>query len=130
MFLHLDHNESSSMLETTEIEEKLWPITKRQRIDFVSQTTLDRIEKGLIGNALLPEILVKVDVQGYEDRVISGGIEFLKKVKACILEICVDQLYKGQTNFKEVFYLMDSLGFSYVGNLEQVSSRRWPYYSF
>lgn len=34
-----------------------------------------------------PEILIKLDVQGYEDRVIKGGIVLLKKAKACIAEI-------------------------------------------
>lgn len=34
-----------------------------------------------------PEILIKLDVQRYEDRVIKGGEVLLKKAKACIAEI-------------------------------------------
>jgi len=66
-----------------------------------------------------PEILIKLDVQGYEDRVINGGREIFKMAKACILEVCLDKLYEGQTEFFKITELLYGLGFKYAGNLNQ-----------
>ena len=65
------------------------------------------------------EILIKLDVQGYEDRVIKGGEETFKKAKACIVEVNLYKLYEGQTNFKEIVELLYNSGFRYAGNLDQ-----------
>ena len=67
----------------------------------------------------LAEIVIKMDVQGYEDRVIRGGRETFAKAKAVILEVCLDPLYEHQANFKEIMVLLDDLGFHYAGNLDQ-----------
>jgi FkbM family methyltransferase len=122
MFLHSEHDDSSSVLGTTETCEKIYAATKKQRKVSVPQITLDKAAEKLLKDSLVPEILVKVDVQGYEKHVISGGKEVLSRTKACILEVCSDRLYQGQTDFREIFLLMDSLGFTYIGNLEQVSA--------
>jgi FkbM family methyltransferase len=75
MFNHIDHNTSSSVLKTTELSKQIYPFTKRQLPIFVKMTTLD---KWYEDNAILkPQILIKLDVQGYEDRVISGGKKYL-----------------------------------------------------
>ena len=116
IYKHLQHDSSSSFLETMSACEELYPFTKQQSKDIVQMTTLDTIAKQIM---LIPEILIKLDVQGYEDRVINGGIETFSKAKACIAETNIDYLYKTQASFKELFLLLDSLGYAYVGNLEQ-----------
>ena len=85
----------------------------------VTLTTLDRVLSDL-SVSLLPDILIKLDVQGFEDRVIRGGQETFRKAKACILEIGVDRLYDKQATFKDLVLLLDGLGYRYVGNLNQV----------
>ncbi len=60
-----------------------------------------------------------MDVQGYEDRVIRGGIETFRKAKACITEINLDVLYDNQARFKDIFVLLDDLGYRYTGNCKQ-----------
>ncbi|MCL0076735.1 FkbM family methyltransferase [Dehalococcoidia bacterium] len=72
MLSHLEHSPSSSLLRTTGICEELYPFTKKQTSISVQLTTLDNWVKSL-PHALTPEILIKLDVQGYEDRVIEGG---------------------------------------------------------
>jgi hypothetical protein len=73
-----------------------------------------------VSNILKPEILIKLDVQGYEDRVIRGGMNLFKRSKACILEIILDQLYHEQASFRDIFLLLDELGYCYSGNFDQV----------
>jgi FkbM family methyltransferase len=119
---HLFFTASSSILNTTKFCEKMYPMTKKQETIIVQQSTLDRE----ISQLLEPpqsEILIKLDVQGYEDRVIRGGVETFAKAKACIVEISLKQLYENQAQFKDIFTLMDNLGYKYCGNLDQVYDR-------
>jgi hypothetical protein len=48
------------------------------------------------------------------------GEKTFKKARACILEICLDELHEGQPNFSDIFSLMNDLGFKYAGNLDQI----------
>ena len=116
---HLLFTASSSLLPTTELCENLYPMVREQEKIVVKQSTLDGEMEQLEGE-LLPQLLVKIDVQGYEDRVIRGGEKTLAKAKACILEVSLDGLYEGQCQFRDIFYLLDNLGLRYAGNLDQV----------
>jgi len=119
MFSHLDHSPSSSFLKTTEICETFYPFTKKQANTIAKLTTLDKAIAD-ISKPPTPDILIKLDVQGYEDRVIRGGTLTFREGKVCILEVCLDQLYENQAIFKDIFFLLDELGYHYVGNLDQV----------
>jgi FkbM family methyltransferase len=113
---HIDHTPSSSLLSSTDTCSELYPLTKAQERIPVKLSTLDRQFQGI---PMEPDILVKVDVQGYEDRVIRGGGETFKKAKACILEVSIDQLYKNQAKFETILFLLADLGYQYKGNLDQ-----------
>ncbi len=118
MLAHLNHSPSSSFLKTTEINETLFPFIKKQATTKVKLTTLDKVFTNA-SDSLMPDVLIKLDVQGYEDRVIRGGIKTFRKAKACILEINLDQLYKDQANFKDIVLILYELGYRYAGNLDQ-----------
>ncbi len=118
MFFHKDHSPSSSLLATTTLNEQYYPFTKGQRRVSVKQMMLDTAVKEVHAE-LLSEILIKLDVQGYEDRVIAGGTEIFKRASACIVEVCLDTLYDGQAGFKDLVMMFDDLGYQYAGNLEQ-----------
>lgn len=124
MFFHEDHNDSSSMLPTTQEYEKEYSFVKNQKSVKVEQYPLDQAIKELVKKDLQKEMLVKMDVQGYENLVIEGGRQTLSRAKACIIEIVNDQFYLGQPDFKKIFLLMDSLGFMYHGNFEQVKDHK------
>jgi len=94
MFSHLEHDTSSSILKSTDLCGKIYPFTKKQTLIQVKLTTLDNAV-GNLPNPLTPEILIKMDIQGYEGRVIEGGKETLSKAEACIIEIDLDSLYEG-----------------------------------
>lgn len=70
-------------------------------------------------NPLAPEMIIKLDVQRYEYRVIQGGVETFSNAKTCILKVCLYQLYEDQATFKDIFLLLNDLGYSYAGNLNQ-----------
>jgi FkbM family methyltransferase len=118
MFLHEEHTPSSSLLVTTSLTGQYYPITKEQKRISIKQTKLD-VVLGDICLQLSSEILIKIDVQGYENRVIAGGKSIFAKAAACIIEVNVDKLYEGQAVFLELHSMLDSLGYQYVGNLEQ-----------
>jgi len=118
IFSHTKHSPSSSFLRTTNECETLYPFTQKKAPIPVKITTLDNWVKKLV-TPPKPEILIKLDVQGYEDRVIRGGRETFTNAKACILEVCLDQLYQGQSTFEDITWLLCDLGYRYTGNLNQ-----------
>ncbi|MFM1843597.1 MAG: hypothetical protein RLZZ490_2340 [Cyanobacteriota bacterium] len=119
---HVLFSASSSLLTTTELCENLYPMVKEQEKIKIQQSTLDH-EITQLDQKLASELLIKIDVQGYEDRVIRGGQQTLSQAKACILEISLDQLYQEQCQFRDLFYLLDELGLQYAGNLDQVMAK-------
>jgi len=116
MMLHEDHSPSSSVLPTTEITGELYPETRKQRKIRVQQKTLDEV---LYSKNLESHILIKMDVQGYEDRVIAGGRKFFSQSHACITEISLDTLYQGQATFSGLSSEFAKLGYCYAGNIDQ-----------
>ncbi len=122
LYSHLYFTPSSSILATTSLCETIYPMVKKQEKVTIRQSTLDQ-EMQWLGYPFDGDILIKLDVQGYEDRVIRGGKETFRQAKACIVEISLDQLYDKQASFRDIFYLLDDLGYSYAGNLDQVIAK-------
>lgn len=118
MFLHEAHTPSSSLLATTTLTERYYPFTKGQKRISVKQTTLDAA-LAEARRELSPEMLIKLDVQGYEDRVIAGGRETFLAASACLVEVGLDTLYEGQADIKKLLIMLDALGYRYAGNLDQ-----------
>lgn len=120
MFLHSEHSSSSSLLETTKLNETLYPFMTKQESVEVEMKTLDNVFENL--PAPEKELLIKIDVQGFEEKVITGGKKIFTQAKAVILEVAIDPLYKNQASFETILLLLKSLGFHYAGNLEQIVS--------
>ena len=85
---------------------------------MVSLMTLDKALTA-VSSKLDREVLIKIDVQGYEDRVIKGGGRIFEIGKACILEINIEHLYAGQANIKDIMLMLYDCGYKYIGNLKQ-----------
>jgi len=85
----------------------------------VDITTLDKI---LGDETLSKPLLVKIDVQGFEDKVIKGGLATLKQADMIICELSFRELFKGQVLFDEIYNTIVSLDFRYVGSLDQLRS--------
>jgi FkbM family methyltransferase len=122
IFLHEDHTPSSSLLQTTPLSAQYYPILEKQRRITVRKTTLDGALAHILPS-LSPPILIKLDVQGYEDRVIAGAAQTFKTASACMIEVCLDILYEEQADFKRLIIALDELGFQYAGNVDQTYGR-------
>lgn len=59
-------------------------------------------------------ILLKIDVQGFEDRVIKGAVHFLADVDWVILEISFSKLYEGESEFNSLNNMLKNLGFVFL----------------
>lgn len=118
MYVHLRHSMSSSLLPTTDRAVELYPFKAEQVRIPIRMSTLDT-ELDRISAALHPEMLVKLDVQGFEDRVIRGGVRTFERAVGCIIEVSLEELYEGQASFMGLVQLLHELGFRYGGNMEQ-----------
>lgn len=104
---------SSSLREMGALHKDLFPVTAGQREVAVSVDTLDH---ALSGFNLQEPMLVKIDVQGFEDKVMDGGMDVLKRAKIVLVETSFYELYKGQPLFDGVYELLKGLGFEYHGS--------------
>ncbi|SRR5213592_995067 len=109
---------SSSLLRPTAVQKRTFPHTGTLRETTITVRTLDEIvaEKTL---RLEPQLFIKLDVQGYEQRVIEGGLHTLNKAKLLMIEENYHQFYEGQPSFEELFALLLRVGFKYKGSVNQ-----------
>jgi FkbM family methyltransferase len=101
----------SSVLPLGEDRKASFPGSTVQRTMKVPMATLD----GLFAAAgLASPILLKIDVQGYEDRVVAGAVGFLQQVKWVVIETAFARLYEGERDFASMLDLMREHGFRFV----------------
>lgn len=110
------YSPSSSILPMAEAHKELFPHTKEHTDEKIIIKRLDEISRDL---DLKKEVLIKVDVQGFEEKVLDGGLETFKLAKAVIMEVSFVELYKNQPSFDTLYQKLINLGFQYSGSLEQ-----------
>ena len=54
---------------------------------------------------------MKIDTQGYEDRVLKGATELLNRTTGVQLELSLIPLYKGQLLYDEIIKKLEAIGF-------------------
>lgn len=118
MYMHSDHDASSSLLVTTALTERLYPETQAKEMVIVEVQTLDSVMKE-ISDHVKDDLLIKIDVQGFEAAVLDGGIESFSRARACIVEVSLDALYDGQPSFLDLVTKFHEMGLRYSGNLRQ-----------
>ena len=64
-------------------------------------------------------LLINVDVQGFEAKVLAGGEHTFRRAALVIMECSFVELYEGQARFPELLTEMQKLGFAYRGALRQ-----------
>jgi len=110
------YSPSSSLLEMSENHKKLFPHTKESSPEKIVVKRLDDVASSL---TLKSNILIKVDVQGFESKVIAGGENTFKKAHAVLIENSFTTLYENQPLFNEVYNKLVALGFEYRGALQE-----------
>jgi FkbM family methyltransferase len=111
----------SSLLTISPRGKNAVPRAARTTRTRVSLTTLD----DWAGSRTLEDpLLVKVDVQGLEDRVIRGGIQTMTRAEVIIMEVSFVRVYNGQALFDDIYCQMRSMGFRCAGMIEISSDRK------
>lgn len=118
--LPLNENEyspSSSFLNLTDVHTKNFEEAVKTKELNVNVEKLDEV---FTAKQIELPLLVKIDVQGFEDKVIRGGINTLQKASVIICELSFVELYKGQALFEDILHLITQMGFKYAGSIEQL----------
>lgn len=108
---------SSSLLPMAELHKVAFPYTKNEIIEIVDIAKLDDIAVLL---KVEKPLLVKLDVQGFENEVIAGGINTICQADVLIIELSLERLYEGQKLFHDLYEKLVNLGFKYRGNFDQI----------
>ena len=111
------HVGASSFLEMSALHKDAHPYAKNFSTISVAIDTLDNV---VAGEKLQSNILLKMDVQGYEKRVLEGAEQILKKTKVVYSEVSFSHLYDGQPLVNEIVDCLNQHGFRMAG-IENVS---------
>jgi FkbM family methyltransferase len=114
-----DYSYSSSILPIGEIHVNEFPHTRNFKKLEVQITSLDSVFNN---KKIERPLLVKVDVQGYEEQVISGGKNTFAHADFVIIEVSFYELYQGQALFERINIELNGLGLFYYGCMSQLSS--------
>jgi FkbM family methyltransferase len=60
------------------------------------------------------KVFLKIDVQGFEQNVLAGALESLKKISGILLELSFVPLYENETPFLEMVTYLAEMGFTLV----------------
>jgi FkbM family methyltransferase len=105
------HSHSSSLLRLNDRHKQAFPDAREAATVQVKVNTLDDEFRG---RRLKGPVLLKLDVQGYEARVLTGARELLSQVDWLILEASFRPLYEGEVVFNDLFDLLRSWAFELV----------------
>ncbi len=118
-FMQNDFSPTSSLLEFTSLQKDFYPATGENKKIEVKISRLDEIIK-------IPElqknILLKIDVQGFEDNVIKGAKGILNNILMIYIECSFKEFYKGQPLFDDIYRLLYAEGFIFKGVVDQLNA--------
>jgi FkbM family methyltransferase len=104
---------SSSMLPMKDSHRQAFPFTSHDR---VTQIDVRRMDDVLAGRAdVVSPVLLKLDVQGFEARVLAGGRATLARCKLVLVELSLESLYEGEPLAHEMISLLASAGYRVAG---------------
>lgn len=109
--VHVSANSvSSSALEMLDAHARSAPESRYVGVERVPLRRLDDIAAGhLMADS---RILLKIDTQGFEDRVLEGAAGILTRVSAIQIELSLVPLYSGQKLLPEMLHQLREAGFS------------------
>jgi FkbM family methyltransferase len=107
-----DFSPSSSLLAMKDAHKQAFPYTSQERI---TQVPVRRIDDVLGTRELEGPVLLKLDVQGYEARVLAGARETLKRCHLVLAEVSLESLYEGEPLAHEMVALLAASGYRIAG---------------
>ena len=102
------HTPASSFLELNDKHLEAFPDAVVGNKETLPVKVLDNV---IDVSKFRKPILMKIDVQGFESKVLSGSKETLKETKYVLMETSFHSLYKGESNLTSMIELMGELGF-------------------
>jgi FkbM family methyltransferase len=112
---HNEYSASSSILAMAKEHVEAFPYTARTSQITVPIRTMDET---LEGKDLAGPTLLKLDVQGYELRVLAGAPRTLAKAHVLLVELSVQRLYEDAPLFDEVYQALRAHGFALSGVID------------
>ncbi len=111
-----DFSPSSSLLNVGQLHVTELPHTATTNSVSIEVRRLD----DLFQDVDLPQpIFIKIDVQGFEDRVLAGGLRLLDRSQAVVMEMSSYSLYEAQATFDGLYETMTQRGFVFRGTVDQ-----------
>ncbi len=77
--------------------------------ETVAQARLDRIWPDHVRDG--DRVLLKIDTQGFDDRVLAGAAGVIDRIAAIQLELSIVPVYQGQTDWRSMMDRLAALGF-------------------
>ena len=118
-FFQNDYGPASSLLEISEDSKAEFPQTAQAQKITINVARLDDL---LCADDLESDILIKIDVQGLEDKVIRGGWETFARATCVVIEMSFVPMYTKQLLFGEVHQMLTDLGYYFAGVKNQICS--------
>jgi len=112
-----EYSQSSSLLPMAKLHKESFPFTENETIQTIKVAKLDEIANEM---QLHKPLMIKIDVQGFEDKVIAGGLQTISLADIIIVEMSIEPLYEGQSLFPDIHKTLTEQGFQYRGNYEQL----------
>ena len=112
---------SSSILSLSRGHLEAFPYAREVATIDVQMSTLDTV---FAGKALAPPVLLKLDVQGYEAKVIEGGKATLARTRWVVAETSLRPLYEGEPLFLDLVRMMNEYGFRFLRPVGWLSDPR------
>ena len=114
--LHVSHNKvSSSFLDVQKASTDAAPESAFESECTVSVRTLDNLLPELLPASDKNTLMLKIDTQGYESRVLAGARQSLKNISLVQMEMSLTTLYAGEVLFLDMCNAMRADGFDLVG---------------
>ena len=110
---HNDFSPSSSLLPMEELHMRAFPFTVHATPEIIEVRRLDEVAKDI---EISDNCVIKVDVQGAEDKGIEGGQATLSMASVVVVETSFEVLYTGQALFHTIYDLLRERGLVYMGS--------------
>lgn len=110
-FFENAYSHASSALPIAKGQVTALPVTDKIEKILVPVITLDAYTSG---QTWPKPVLVKLDVQGFERKVLEGARSFLSTVDFLLYECSYRAMYDGEPLFAEMYEFVASLGFELV----------------